>query len=356
MRFFIIISLLSIYALGINIYTMKDVKIQIDKEDVILMFDKKTQEPINGILKIFDKSGALKANIPYKNGKIDGIKKDYYESGKLKNETSYKDGKENGVAKGYTETGILKAEVPYEDGNINGHIKWYFETGELEREMSYKDGIKDGVDKEYYKTGALRFLTPYKKGKVEGLKKWYYMTGELKSEILMKDGEAAGLLKLYEKNGDLKYEGLGKVHAEDLNTPTAIKLAKDYPVTEKKCQIEHESVLKVMFARHLNDATPSFPEEGVVKFDYNVTSKYKYQPEFKVRVIHFMFKDSEVCNKFLDDFDAKTDYTAYNKCKAKAHTEYRAIKDKPSNKTVLDRAYNIYLMKTKQCEWLIEYP
>ena len=180
----------------------------------------------------------------------------------------------------------------------------------------------------------------------------------MKSEIFMKDGKAAGPLKGYDKNGDLKYERLGNVHVEDINLSTVKKLAKGYPVTEEKCQIEHESVLKVMVAHYLKHATPSFPEEGVVKFDYNTTSKYGHQPEFRVRIIRFMFKDSATCNRFLDEFDAKTDRTAYNECKAKAYAEYRTIRDKYEDhqSPVVQRAYNIYLTKMKQCEWLIKYP
>lgn len=308
-----------------------------ERDDVVrkkgILYLKSNNKPLTGVLR-FEVNGAH-SETPYKDGKIDGISRSYYKNGNV------------------------KAEVPHSNGDINGHIKWYYETGELERDMSYKNGLKDGFDKQYYKTGALQFLTPYKQGKQEGLKKWYYITGELRSEILMKDGKAASLLKSYDKSGNLKHEGSGKVNAEDLNLPTAKKLAKDYPVTEGKCQIEHESVLKVMVARYLKHATLSFPEEGVVKFDYNTTSKYlSDQPEFKVRIIHFMFKDSATCNRFLDEFDAKTDRTAYNECKSKAYAEYRTIRDKYEDhqSPVVRRAYNIYLTKMKQCEWLIKYP
>jgi antitoxin component YwqK of YwqJK toxin-antitoxin module len=313
---------------------------------------------LNGIRKLYYNSGNIKTETPYKKGRPNGISKEYYETGELKTEKLFKNGKIDGISKSYYKNGKIKAEVPYSNGDINGHIRWYFETGELERDMSYKNGLKDGFDKEHYKTGALQFLTPYKRGKQEGVKKWYYITGELRSEILMKDGKAASLLKNYDKNGNLMYEGKGNVPAEDLNLPTVKGLTKDYPVTEEKCQIEDESVLKVMFAHYLKRTTPSFPEEGVVKFDYNTTSKYGHQPEFKVRIIHFVFKDSETCNRFLDEFDAKTDHTAYNECKAKAYAEYQTIRDKCEDhqSPVVQKAYNIYLTKIKQCEWLIKYP
>lgn len=123
------------------------------------------------------------------------------------------------------------------------------------------------------------------------------------------------------------------LHAEEFNFSTVKELAKDYPVTEKQCQIEHESDLEGMVRGYLRHTTPSFPEEGVVRYDYTETSKYPYDNvEFKYRIIQFMFRDSETCNRFMDEFDAKTDLTAYNKCKAKAHAEYRAIREKYVNK------------------------
>lgn len=314
---------------------------------------------IHGISKRYYKSGNIWSETPYVYGKPSGISKEYYETGELKKEKPFKYGETDYISRSYHKNGNISAEVPYSNGGINGHIKWYYETGELERDTSYKNGLKDGFDKQYYKTGELQFVTPYKQGKQEGVQKWYYKTGELRSEILMKDGEAAGLQKSYDKSANLKYERSGNVHPEDVSSPTVKKLAKDYPVTEKQCKIEHESVLKVKFAHYLKLITPSFPEEGVVKFDYNTTRKYLHdQPEFKVRIIQFMFKDPEICNRFLDKFDAKTDRTAYNECKAKASAEYQIIQDKYDNhqNPVVQRAYNIYLTKMKQCEWLIKYP
>jgi antitoxin component YwqK of YwqJK toxin-antitoxin module len=314
---------------------------------------------IHGILKKYYKSGRIWSEIPYVYGKPSGISKEYYETGELKKEKQFKNGQTNYISRSYHKNGNIKAEVPYSNGDINGHIKWYYETGELERDMSYNNGLKDGFDKQYYKTGELQFVTTYKQGKQDGLKKWYYVTGELRSEMLMKDGEAAGLLKSYDKSGNLKHKSSSSLHPKDISSPTVKKLAEEYPVTEKHCKIENESVLKVKFAHYLKLSPPSFPEEGVVKFDYNTTGKYLHdKPEFKVRVIRFMFKDTQTCNRFLDKFDLNTDRTQYNKCKSKAFAEYRIIENKYNNhqNQVVQRAYNIYLTKMKQCEWLIKYP
>ena len=178
------------------------------------------------------------------------------------------------------------------------------------------------------------------------------------------------------------------LHAADFNISTVKKIAKDFPVTETRCKIEQENDLERMISHYLSMTTPSFPEEGVVKYEYITTSKYPYDDqEFKIRIIKFMFKDSETCNSFMNEFDAKTDFISYNECKTKAFAKYRAIRDQYVNKelekaglaerkyiiqqskirqimevsrkaeqsTVVQTAYYTYLRKMKQCEWLIKY-
>ena len=47
------------------------------------------------------------------------VRKDYYRSGALRCETPYVDGKKHGIDKGYYETGALKWEVPYKNGKMH---------------------------------------------------------------------------------------------------------------------------------------------------------------------------------------------------------------------------------------------
>ena len=68
-----------------------------------------------------------------------GIIKSYYDNGALKEDIPYKDGKENGIAKGYYPNGNLEAEISSKDNKLEGLSKTYHENGNLRTEINYKD-------------------------------------------------------------------------------------------------------------------------------------------------------------------------------------------------------------------------
>ena len=69
-----------------------------------------------GIIKSYYDNGALKKDIPYKDGKKEGLSKAYYKNGNLLSEDNYKDDKLEGLSKVYYENGNLIAEYYYKDG------------------------------------------------------------------------------------------------------------------------------------------------------------------------------------------------------------------------------------------------
>jgi antitoxin component YwqK of YwqJK toxin-antitoxin module len=72
------------------------------------------------------------------------VKKYYYKSGSLKCETPYSNGKENGIEKGYYKSGAILEETPYKNGKKDGISKFYYESGEIASTATYKDGILQG--------------------------------------------------------------------------------------------------------------------------------------------------------------------------------------------------------------------
>ena len=121
-KFFIIFFylLLSINIFANNIYTEGDLILKND-----IFYEIKSEEPANGIKKIYNKNGSLFAESPYENGKVNGIVKLYFENGALMGETPYKNNKMNGLVKAYFENGALRMEVQYKDGERNGYEKYY---------------------------------------------------------------------------------------------------------------------------------------------------------------------------------------------------------------------------------------
>lgn len=62
---------------------------------------------------------------------LNGPSREYFKSGKVRREVFYKDGKREGPAKAYYENGQVKAEGFYKNGKLAGPVKEYDEMGNL---------------------------------------------------------------------------------------------------------------------------------------------------------------------------------------------------------------------------------
>jgi antitoxin component YwqK of YwqJK toxin-antitoxin module len=83
-------------------------------DDGLVYIEVYENELKNGIEKWYYKSGKVKFDIPYLDGKKEGVKKEYYENGVLKMETTYSNDEESGNINNYTQNGILE-----KNGNTN---------------------------------------------------------------------------------------------------------------------------------------------------------------------------------------------------------------------------------------------
>jgi len=110
----------------------------------------------------------------------------------------------DGIRKYYFDNGALKSEVPYKDGKRNGICKNYYESGKVNLQVDYKDGVKDGISIWYYENGNKYMESPYVEGKMDGEKKIFYESGNRKAIIPYKNGyEGKGLIE-YTKSGKVK--------------------------------------------------------------------------------------------------------------------------------------------------------
>ncbi len=94
-----------------KIYTESEVEL---KQDIL--YEKKSNDEVNGIVKKYYESGALMSKTTYKDGKKNGKEKNYFRSSILEIETTYIDGKKNGIERSYNEDDTLKSETTYENG------------------------------------------------------------------------------------------------------------------------------------------------------------------------------------------------------------------------------------------------
>ena len=82
---------------------------------------------------------------PYVNGKLNGIRKVFYKSGKIAEETTYKDGFKNGIYKSYAENGIVLEETNYKNNFYDGPAIYRNASNEITGQGVFKNGKKVGM-------------------------------------------------------------------------------------------------------------------------------------------------------------------------------------------------------------------
>lgn len=90
----------------------------------------------------------------YKKGKLDGIRKVFYKSGEIAEEANYKDGKREGVYKKYAENGVVMEELNYKNDLFHGPVIYREAEGKVSITGQYKNGLSVG-EWNYYENGKL---------------------------------------------------------------------------------------------------------------------------------------------------------------------------------------------------------
>ena len=156
-----------------------------------------------------------------------GIAKDYYEDKRLKAELPYRNGKLEGKGKEYYPSGKFKSDAFFVDGLLQGKSTGYYENGNLEYEENYKDGELDGLIKEYYENGQIRILEEYKNGELDGESFNFYKDGSLRSKGVYKNGELVG---------DIVEGEVGSVVAGDVTDTEEITVPTENENIESKLE------------------------------------------------------------------------------------------------------------------------
>lgn len=82
---------------------------------------------------------------PYLNGKLNGVRKVFYKSGEKAEETTFKDGVKNGPYKSYAENGVVLEESIYKEGEYEGLAIYRNIDNQISGQGLYKKGKKIGV-------------------------------------------------------------------------------------------------------------------------------------------------------------------------------------------------------------------
>lgn len=89
----------------------------------------------------------------FSKGKLNGIKKVFYKSGKIAEETTYTNGVKNGSYKKYSEKGDVFEDAIYKNGQFDGPVTYNDGAGQIIKGQ-FKDGKKSGKWK-YFEKGKL---------------------------------------------------------------------------------------------------------------------------------------------------------------------------------------------------------
>jgi hypothetical protein len=81
----------------------------------------------------------------YVNGKLNGVRKVFYKSGEIAEETTYKNGIKNGTYKSYAENGIVLEESNYNNGEYDGQAIYRNVSNQITAQGIYKKDKKVNI-------------------------------------------------------------------------------------------------------------------------------------------------------------------------------------------------------------------
>ncbi len=138
-----------------------------------------TQSPVEGVWHVYDRQGRLLREENYHNYRLDGEMKIFYSSGALKELLHYSDGLREGNDKSYYENGGLESEDTYEDNDLEGPSVHYYDTGEIKSHEHYSRGKLVGEKTILYKDGILKQSMYYRDGLLDGAVATYAKDGKV---------------------------------------------------------------------------------------------------------------------------------------------------------------------------------
>lgn len=81
----------------------------------------------------------------YEKGKLNGVRKVYYKSGQIAEETTYKNGVKEGLYKSYAENEVIIEESNYKNDQLDGLAIYKDATNKITGQGSFKNGKKVGI-------------------------------------------------------------------------------------------------------------------------------------------------------------------------------------------------------------------
>ncbi|HRU02358.1 MAG TPA: hypothetical protein P5239_11720, partial [Victivallales bacterium] len=109
--------------------------------------------------------------------------------------------------KEYYKSGKIKIECTYDNGKINGPYVYWYENGQKALEGVLKNGLREGQFTEFYPDGRKKFVYTFKDDKLDGL--WQEFYDLENSPIAIEKNYKSGVLlsELHKKtDGSVKFQ------------------------------------------------------------------------------------------------------------------------------------------------------
>ena len=103
----------------------------------------------------------------------------------------------------WTRSGVMRYDTHYLQGKLSGARTFYTKKGALKRTENWKSGYLHGKTHEFDRKGRLRKITPFEHNKKNGLVKRLFPNGRIKSVHTFQAGKKDGLAAWYDKKGNL---------------------------------------------------------------------------------------------------------------------------------------------------------
>lgn len=154
-------------------------------------------------------TGACKAKMSYKEGKLEGLMVRYKQNGFPIIKMNFKNNVQHGMYIMYGEDGEMNAKMPYVKGKLHGVSRFYAPKQdpdadpELVREVAYVEGLMEGAATTFYpySGGAVFIEENYKKGLREGLYTEHHQNGKMKVQRTYEKGKLVKTTPTYNDKG-----------------------------------------------------------------------------------------------------------------------------------------------------------
>jgi len=172
-----------------------------------------------GLMKRYDKSGNLAAEMLFeKKGKrCDATL--YYPNGKIAAEGIFLDRDKDSVWNYYAEEdGSIRITENWKNGKLDGQVTSYYPGGEISEITEWRDGVKNGPWIQYFENGEKKTTCSYNSGLKDGPYLTFYPDGSTELEGSFTGDLFNGTWKYFNEEGELvltlKYDN-GKILNKD---------------------------------------------------------------------------------------------------------------------------------------------